>query len=145
MHLPFTVVESDTEYITSILAVILKFGVTITMFVVNLQSMEIYPTCLRQTGLSIGAVIANAFGLSGPYIVRLGSLYDIRIPILVVAILASLGTFSELFLPETLHQKLPETIAEAKVFGKGQPFWIFPKQQISVAEEEKLNQKEFSP
>jgi hypothetical protein len=37
------------------------------------------------------------------------------------------GTFSALFLPETLHQKLPNTIQEAENFGRNQSFWQLPK------------------
>lgn len=32
-----------------------------------------------------------------------------------------------LFLPETLHQKLPETLRDAEKFGKNQPFWYLPR------------------
>jgi OCT family organic cation transporter-like MFS transporter 4/5 len=37
------------------------------------------------------------------------------------------GTFSALFLPETLHQSLPNTIQEAENFGRNQSFWQLPK------------------
>jgi hypothetical protein len=37
------------------------------------------------------------------------------------------GTLSALFLPETLHQNLPNTIREAKSFGMNQSFWHLPK------------------
>ena len=40
--------------------------------------------------------------------------------------LAVLGVLSGLFLPETKDQQLPETLAEAAVFGKNQRFWSFP-------------------
>lgn len=35
--------------------------------------METYPTCLRQTGISIGSIVANIIGMVGPYIVLLVS------------------------------------------------------------------------
>lgn len=37
------------------------------------------------------------------------------------------GIFVMLFLPETLHQKLPETLREAEQFGKDQSFWYVPR------------------
>lgn len=51
--------------------VLIKFSISINFFAVNLQAMETYPTCLRQTGISIGAIVANGFGMFGPYIVFL--------------------------------------------------------------------------
>lgn len=49
----------------------IKFCTSVTFFAVNLQAMETHPTCLRQTGISMGIVIANGFGMLGPYIVYL--------------------------------------------------------------------------
>jgi OCT family organic cation transporter-like MFS transporter 4/5 len=46
------------------------------------------------------------------------------------------GVFSALFLPETLHQKLPNTIQEAESFGKHQSFWHVPKKPEPVPDEE---------
>lgn len=115
--------------------------------------METYPTCLRQTGIAIGSISGNAIGVLGPYIVHLGTLYDVRYPILAIAIMSVIGAVSSSFLPETLHQKLPETLAEAQMFGADQPFWSLPKPPKGTAdnadvekraEEEKLNQKKFS-
>lgn len=40
-----------------------------------------------------------------------------------------LGCICASFLPETLHQKLPETLAEAQVFGADQKYFAFPKKQ----------------
>lgn len=56
---------------TLVLATIIKFFASVTFYVVNLQAMETYPTCLRQTGLSMGVLSANALGVLGPYIVYL--------------------------------------------------------------------------
>lgn len=49
----------------------IKFFVSINFYISNLQAMETYPTCLRQTGISIGSIVANIFGMMGPYIVLL--------------------------------------------------------------------------
>ena len=38
-----------------------------------------------------------------------------------------MGFIAALLLPETLHHKLPNTLHEAKKFGKEQPFWSLPK------------------
>lgn len=59
------------------------------------------------------------------------------------------GACAAIFLPETLGQRLPETLAEAKVFGRGQPFWGIPKANIkhlrsTSAEREKLNKSEYA-
>lgn len=74
--LPILLLIKHVEYenFSMMLGVLVKLCISITFFVVNLQSMEIYPTCLRQTGISIGSIVANSLGVSGPYIVYLVSL-----------------------------------------------------------------------
>lgn len=103
--------------------------------------MEIYPTCLRQSGISIGAICANSLGIFGPYVIYLGTEFDVRYPYMIMgklklqahqpsslndchlSILGSLcfiGFVCAMMLPETLHHKLPNTLHEAKKFGKEQ-------------------------
>lgn len=41
-----------------------------------------------------------------------------------------LGAIAATFLPETLHQKLPETLAEAHNFGKNQDYFSMPKKPV---------------
>lgn len=48
-----------------------KFFIAIIFFIVQLQTMEIFPTCLRQTGISVASTVANAIGAAGPYVVFL--------------------------------------------------------------------------
>ncbi|XP_058058276.1 beta-alanine transporter-like [Anopheles bellator] len=115
------------ESLATILATLVKFFISITFFAVNLQSIEIYPTCLRQTGMAFGTIASTLFGTVGPYLVYLGTEYDVRIPFLVMGLSAAIGIFAGLFLPETLHQALPNTIEEARNFGKHQRFWSLPK------------------
>lgn len=57
----------------------------------------------------------------GPIIIHLGKEY-MTLPLVIFGILAILGGFGSLFLPETWHQKLPETLAEGEEFGKSYTF-----------------------
>ncbi|XP_049530124.1 beta-alanine transporter [Anopheles darlingi] len=119
--------DPSYETLTTALATLVKFCISITFFAVNLQSIEIYPTCLRQTGMSVGTIAATLFGIVGPYLVHLGTEYDVRYPFIVMGLSAVVGMMAALFLPETLHQALPNTIEEARLFGKDQRFWSLPK------------------
>lgn len=76
--------SSEYEAYTTILVISIKFFTSISFFAVNLQSMEIYPTCLRQSGISIGAICANSLGVFGPYVIFLGTEYDVRYPYMIM-------------------------------------------------------------
>ncbi|XP_059620795.1 carcinine transporter isoform X2 [Phlebotomus argentipes] len=155
----YMVKNTELDFYATAFTVFVKFAITINFFAVNLQSMETYPTCLRQTGISVGAIIANSLGVLGPYIVYLGTNFDARYPFMIMGVLLVIGAVSSLFLPETLHEKLPETLQEAQEFGANQPFWWYPRapkdakpkpkyEENGMKSEdvtEKLNQPQFEP
>uniref|UniRef100_A0A2M4BIK2 Putative synaptic vesicle transporter svop n=1 Tax=Anopheles marajoara TaxID=58244 RepID=A0A2M4BIK2_9DIPT len=128
-------------YVT-VLAIVVKFFVCVTYFALYLQSVEMYPTSLRQTGTSFGIIVSNVFGALGPYIVFLGTNYDIRLPFVVMALIGLIGATSSVFLPETLHQKLPETLEEGRRFGREQRFWTIPKRPTGTDRDEAANERE---
>uniref|UniRef100_A0A8D8AVD4 Solute carrier family 22 member 21 n=2 Tax=Culex pipiens TaxID=7175 RepID=A0A8D8AVD4_CULPI len=119
--------DSDYEILAIALTIAIKCCVSVSFFAVNLQSLEIYPTCLRQTGLAFAAISSNLFGIFGPYVVYLGAEYDVRYPFVVIGLLSLVGFLAAFFLPETLHQSLPESIEQAQRFGKEQSLWSLPK------------------
>lgn len=51
-----------------------------------------------------------------------GTNYDARYPYIILSGMFVFGAFCGLFLPETLHQRLPDNIEEASVFGANQVF-----------------------
>lgn len=118
--LPIIVYATDERYesLMIYLATFIKFLNALTFFTANLQCLEIYPTCLRQTGIALGTILANAIGVLAPYLVYLGTTVNIRAPYYILGTLFLLGGIGALFLPETLHKKLPDTIEEAKHFGR---------------------------
>lgn len=65
--------DIEWEFWATWSVIIVKFWLSILFFAINLQSMETYPTCLRQTGMSVGTIAANVIGIFGPYIVYLVS------------------------------------------------------------------------
>jgi hypothetical protein len=70
-----TIKSPENEMVSIVLSVFIKLCISINFYVVNLQSMETYPTCLRQTGISFGNIIGSSFGILGPYVVYLVSLF----------------------------------------------------------------------
>lgn len=43
-----------------------------------------------------------------------------------------LGALAAFLLPETLYQKLPETLAAAYKFGKNQSYFSLPKKPVKI-------------
>ncbi|KAG8230553.1 hypothetical protein J437_LFUL010154 [Ladona fulva] len=116
----------DLDWFSIILVMFSKFCVSLSFYTLYLQSLEIYPTCIRQTGSAAGVITGSAFGVLAPYIVYLGSNSDARYPYVGMGALALLGAIASSFLPETMDEHLPETLNDARVFGKDQKYWHIP-------------------
>jgi hypothetical protein len=63
--------EPNLQDVSAVVVIFIKFCVTITNFVCYLQGMEIFPTCLRQTGMSFANLAGNVAGVLAPYVVYL--------------------------------------------------------------------------
>lgn len=48
---------------------------------------------------------------------------------MIVAVMMACGGLAGCFLPETLHQKLPDTLADAHIFGAEQKYFSLPKRE----------------
>ena len=146
--IPILLIVRNAEYeiYSTVLATLIKLCISVTFFSVNLQSLEIYPTCLRHTGMAFSIVAANGLGVWGPYIVKFGQEHDLRFPFVVIGFSTIIAAIAGLFIPETLYQKLPETIEDTATFGTDQKFWSLPKKHKHetpvAAEEAKLNNNE---
>ena len=53
-----------------------------------------------------------------------------------MAILNLLAAISATFLPETLYEKLPESLNDAQDFGKDQKYWSYPKKAVDMKSHE---------
>ncbi|XP_067015458.2 organic cation/carnitine transporter 2 isoform X2 [Anabrus simplex] len=115
--------DPNMQWLTITMVVFAKFCITITFYIIFLQCMEIYPTCVRQTGTSLASLLGSGLGILGPYIIYLGVSIDVVYPFIILAVMALFGVIFCIFLPETLNQQLPETLADAETFGCDQKFW----------------------
>ncbi|KAH9508877.1 hypothetical protein Btru_050331 [Bulinus truncatus] len=117
-----TVLNVQGTWISTFLSSVGKFGASggfITMFVL---SAELFPTRLRNSMVGTSSMVARVGGMIAPYIADLGHLvggqFGTALPFIVFGSCGILAGLITLLLPETLNQKLPETIKEAVRFGK---------------------------
>ena len=110
--------------------------------------MEVFPTNVRQSGIGIATFISQTISIGGPYVIYLGA-FDLRYPYAVMFGVCVAGVIAAAVLPETAGKSLPETLADAEKFGKGDKFFswdapIFRKKEANKEEEgeemKKLNQ-----
>ncbi|XP_049862307.1 solute carrier family 22 member 1-like [Schistocerca gregaria] len=110
---------------------LMQFSTVAGIGMVNLQSIELHPTCLRQIAACVEFAVAGISMSSLPYLVLMD---DKRIPFAILCALELMVAFSVSFLPESALQRLPETLRDVAVFGRGQPYWSWkPKPALQYA------------
>ncbi|KAK4014106.1 hypothetical protein OUZ56_026651 [Daphnia magna] len=118
-------VPSDEAVLTAVLAIIGRFCVNIT-FNIGLQyGAELIPTAVRAQGIAYVHTAGYVAAIVSPYIVDLAR-FSPLLPLTILGLLALIGAFVGIMLPETLGSVLPETIEDGENFGKDQSFWDFP-------------------
>lgn len=109
----------NSQWLGSSLVFINRLTITVSYYIINLFNMELYPTCLRQTGMSLGNVVSGGAGAIAPYILYLGRRYSAHYQSAILIFTTIFGgILTSFFLPETLNAKLPETFEDAQRFGR---------------------------
>ncbi|KAF6721099.1 Solute carrier family 22 member 5 [Oryzias melastigma] len=88
-----------------------KFGFTMAFSIVYIYTAELYPTVLRNVGMGVCSSAARIGSITAPYIIYLGT-YDKVLPYILMGSLTISSSIVNLFLPETLHRDLPETVEQ---------------------------------
>lgn len=86
---------------------------------------EVLPTVVRAQGVSFIHTMGFVAMLLSPPIIYMSNL-SISLMLNTLGALGILGGLMTLFLPETLHQDLPQTLSDGNLFGKDQRLWHFP-------------------
>jgi len=126
--------------VIAFLCMFLKMNISATFVVAYIQAMEVFPTCVRQSGIGFCSFISQTISIGGPYVIHLSSV-DPRYPYLVMFLICILGAVSTSFLPETVGAKLPETLEDANQFGRSDKYLSF-KPNRSGAYQEPPEQKQ---
>ncbi|XP_019873308.2 solute carrier family 22 member 21 isoform X2 [Aethina tumida] len=122
-----TVIVLDSRFtlLVTIIAILMKVAICTCYYCVSLHTLEIYPTNMRQSGSSIGFLAGNAASILAPSVIHLGITMDARIPYVVIMCISFAAAIFTFGLPETLNNKLPETIQEVEEIIKTQKFYTF--------------------
>lgn len=122
----------DISWMASGNVMVIRLFLTVVSYIAYLQSMEAFPTSIRQTGTAVGNVAAGALVVVGPYIAHLGVSVDVRLPFAITGLITLTGALLASFIPETLHVRLPETLSDAQHFGKDQKYWSWIGRRSSI-------------
>ncbi|XP_060062784.1 organic cation transporter protein-like [Ylistrum balloti] len=95
-------------------AVFGKFGMGGVFSLTFLYTSELYPTVIRNIGMGSCAFWARFGGVVAPLVLMLGDVTHKSISVVVFGSITLIAGFMTLLLPETLGQKLPDTIGDTE-------------------------------
>uniref|UniRef100_A0A3B4G421 Solute carrier family 22 member 5-like n=1 Tax=Pundamilia nyererei TaxID=303518 RepID=A0A3B4G421_9CICH len=110
-----------------------KFGFTMAFSIVYIYTAEIYPTVLRNIGMGMCSSAARVGSITAPYVIFLGT-YNKVLPYILMGSLTIASSVVNLFLPETLHKDLPETVEQMQKCRGGPSEAISTQTKIRVLE-----------
>ncbi|XP_071113439.1 organic cation transporter protein-like [Haliotis cracherodii] len=114
--------NSSHTWITTALSMIGKLGASGAFAIIYVFSAELFPTVVRNSGMGSSSVFARVGGIISPFVADIGLLVGgnlkTALPLIVFGAVSVGAGLLSLALPETLNRKLPETIEDAKAFGR---------------------------
>ncbi|KAJ8047583.1 Organic cation transporter protein [Holothuria leucospilota] len=99
------------------LMVLAKLSITASFNSIFVYTAELYPTPIRSVSLSVCSMSGRVGGIVFPFILLLGNVWS-HLPVIIAGAIALMSGMSILFLPETRHSSLPDTMEEAKNIGR---------------------------
>ncbi|XP_067625757.1 carcinine transporter [Eurosta solidaginis] len=114
----FTVtIPEEAVYETLILYLVSKALLSASFLIIYPFAGELYPTQVRGIGIGASSYVGGLGLIAIPFVTYLGR-DNLKLPLVIMGIVSMIGGFTSLRLPETLHERLPQTLEEGENFGQ---------------------------
>ncbi|ENN78004.1 organic cation transporter protein isoform X2 [Dendroctonus ponderosae] len=94
-----------------------KFGATASFTILYIITSEMFPTNLRHSFMGTCSTFGRCGSMISPQTPLLAQFWE-PLPLVSFAAMSILAGLLTLLFPETLHQKLPDTVYEAEMIGR---------------------------
>ncbi|XP_073527509.1 solute carrier family 22 member 3 isoform X2 [Phyllobates terribilis] len=111
-------ISTDHLWLKITLATLGRLGITMAFEIVYFINTELYPTSLRNFGVSLCSGLCDLGGIIAPFLLfRLAELW-VELPLIIFGILGLICGGLVLLLPETMGISLPETVEDVENLGR---------------------------
>ncbi|XP_028290906.1 solute carrier family 22 member 13-like [Gouania willdenowi] len=107
------IVPKDLPEVTTAIAVLGKIAASSVFNIVYIYSAELFPTVVRQSGISLNSMFARVAGILAP-LIRLLDVYHYTIPMLIYGLFPIIAGGLSLLLPETSNTGLQDYTEQCK-------------------------------
>ncbi|KAG8223524.1 hypothetical protein J437_LFUL002574 [Ladona fulva] len=113
-------VPKDMGWLQVVLSSLGLIGMSSAFPTSYLYTAELFPTVIRNAAVGAASMCARIGSMTAPFITTLDSVSE-YIPPLILGIFPLVAGLLALMLPETLNERLPDTLQEGEDFGKKKP------------------------
>ncbi|XP_078699438.1 organic cation transporter protein-like isoform X5 [Branchiostoma floridae x Branchiostoma belcheri] len=113
------------DMISTVLAMVGRFGISVSFNVFYVYSAEVFPTVVRNMGLGVATMLARVGGIIAPFVYLLADTWR-PLPLLTFGLVSIFSGLTMLTMPETLGKPLPNTIASVENVSKTPPPILVP-------------------
>jgi len=110
--------DSSLQQLSVILSLIGKFGASAVWGIVFVYTAEMFPTVIRNQAVGTCSLVARIGGIIS-MLLDLLKVYWLPAPVFIMGVVATFAGVLAVLFPETLGEKLPETLDDAIRIGTG--------------------------